>query len=93
MAKRRKNKVAAITMYLMLAALVGLIVWDVVVATNKDRGDTISEITLAASVQQPHSGFIVGLAFGILVGHLWWPQVIKPPTERTTTQPINAGEK
>lgn len=85
---------ASITMFILLGVIAFLIVWDIYVATNKERGDTISEIFLAASVNRPISGVVLGLACGILIGHLWWPQVVKQPVEhRTIEQPINAGTK
>jgi hypothetical protein len=73
----------------MLAAAAFLIVWDIKVATNKDRGDTISEITLAASRRGWWSLPVLAWVCGILMGHLWWPQVVKPRHPKDS--PINSG--
>jgi len=43
--------------------------WDVFVATNKTKGDTISEITLAVS----YLTLLIPAAWGIIMGHLFWP--------------------
>ena len=59
-----------ITLGVMAAASAALIGWDIVVAANKQRGDTISEILLRSSRRVP----IVAAAWGILTGHLFWPQ-------------------
>jgi hypothetical protein len=79
------------TMFILLAVIGGLIVWDIIVATNKERGDTISEIMLAASVQKPWSGVVFGLTVGILIGHLWWPQIVREPkpVEKTPEKKID----
>lgn len=77
------------TVYIMLAVCGVLIVWDIIVATNKERGDTIFEILLAASIQRPWSGIVLGIVIGILIGHLWWPQIIKP--DNIQGRPINVG--
>lgn len=58
------------TVGVIVGAALGLIGWDVVVATNKEKGDTISEVLLKASKNTP----LVGVAWGILTGHLFWPQ-------------------
>lgn len=61
----------------MIGAALGLIGWDVVVATNKKKGDTISEMLLAAGKNTP----MLAVAWGILTGHLFWPQAkpVPPP--------------
>jgi hypothetical protein len=63
-----------ITVTLMFACALALIVWDVVVATNKVSGDTISETTLGFAQRYPIAGMGIAFAFGIIVGHLVWPQ-------------------
>ncbi len=52
----------------------GLIVWDIVVAANRESGDTISEIMLAWSSDL----WTIPIAWGVLTGHLMWPDA-KPP--------------
>jgi len=59
-----------VTLFVMAAATIGLVSWDIVVASNKERGDTISEILLHSSQRVP----ILAAAWGILTGHLFWPQ-------------------
>lgn len=58
------------TIGVIVGAVLGLVGWDVVVATNKKPGDTISEVLLKASKNTP----LIGVAWGILTGHLFWPQ-------------------
>lgn len=62
------------TVVAMFACAALLIGWDVVVATNAVRGDTISEVTLAFARRYPVASVGVGLALGIVLGHLFWPQ-------------------
>lgn len=52
---------------LVLAAVA--IAWDVFVAVEPTAGDTISELTLAASMVFPALPF----GIGVLCGHLFWP--------------------
>jgi hypothetical protein len=64
------TKAKKITLGVMGAASAVLIGWDIVVAANKQKGDTISEILLRSSRRVP----IIATAWGILTGHLFWPQ-------------------
>jgi hypothetical protein len=59
-----------ITAGLIVSTIAGLIGWDIVVAANKEKGDTISEILLRAAKKVP----AVAMAWGVLSGHLFWPQ-------------------
>ena len=68
-----KEKTQKITGYGMLATAVGLTVWDIIVASNDTDGDTISEIILGFAGDWP----IIAVAFGVLSGHLFWPQTKK----------------
>lgn len=61
------NKKTTIGILIGVAAI--LIGWDIYVAVNDEKGDTISEILLWAS-QRP----ILPFALGVLMGHLFWPQ-------------------
>jgi uncharacterized membrane protein len=61
-----------VTISILIAVALLLIGWDIYVAVNKDEGDTISEILLWVS-KHP----IMPFAFGVLMGHLFWPQKIK----------------
>lgn len=65
MAKWRK-----LTSWGIIGTTAALIVWDVIVASTEEKGDTISEVLLSASKKRP----VIALAAGILVGHLFWPQ-------------------
>jgi hypothetical protein len=58
------------TSWSIVAATAALIGWDIVVATNNETGDTISEVLLDASRKRP----IIAAALGIVIGHLFWPQ-------------------
>ena len=71
-----------ITLVLMFVAAAGLIAWDVVVATNRTRDDTISEVTLGFAMRHPIATFAIGLSLGIIFGHLFWPQFPTDPTKR-----------
>lgn len=59
-----------VTLGVMAVASSLLIGWDIVVAANKERGDTISEILLRSSKRVP----LIAAAWGVLTGHLFWPQ-------------------
>ena len=58
-----------VTVISILVVTVYLISWDLVVATNKVQGDTISEII--AAIARKH--LIIPTAFGIVAGHFFWP--------------------
>lgn len=67
------NKSKKITIWLMLGAAATLIGWDVVVAANKEKGDTISEILIKTARKHP----VISFAWGVLSGHLFWPQKVR----------------
>lgn len=56
-----------------LAAL--LLVWDFVVANNPWRADTVSELTIWASLRS----LTLPMALGIVAGHLTWPAKERNP--------------
>jgi hypothetical protein len=62
-------KTKIVTSILLIVSLSFWLVWDVVVATNAIKGDTISEITLATS----YVATFIPSAWGIICGHLFWP--------------------
>jgi hypothetical protein len=62
-----------ITVALLVLAAGGLILWDIYATISPGGGDTISEVTLGWARKHPSFGW----AFGILCGHLMWPQKIK----------------
>ena len=59
-----------ITLGVMAISAIALIGWDIVAASNKQKGDTISEILLSAGKKVP----MIAVAWGVLTGHLFWPQ-------------------
>jgi hypothetical protein len=64
------NRSTKVTIALVAVATVGLVGWDINVAANDVRGDTISEVALGTAYKHPS----LGLAWGILTGHLAWPR-------------------
>ncbi len=63
-----------VTITVMFACAAALIVWDVFVATNKVAGDTISDTTIGFASRYPIAVVGLGLAAGIILGNLLWPQ-------------------
>jgi hypothetical protein len=59
-----------ITGALLLIAVAVLGIWDIIVATNSTKGDTISELVLDLAVGNP----LLPFATGFVMGHLFWPQ-------------------
>jgi hypothetical protein len=57
------------TIGILAVALAGLIGWDLYVATNMVKGDTISEVVLGWS----RKVWTLPLIVGIACGHLFWP--------------------
>lgn len=64
------TKAKKITLGVMATAAIALVGWDVVVAANDQKGDTVSEILFRSSRRVP----LIAAAWGILTGHLFWPQ-------------------
>lgn len=64
------------TLIFMAVVIVSIAIYDTLVAVNRVRGDTISEITLAWASAHPIASVMLGLAIGILLGHLFWAQTI-----------------
>lgn len=58
-----------ITIGIIAITLSVLIAWDIYVAVHPAPGDTVSELTLAASMRFLWLPF----ALGVLVGHFSWP--------------------
>jgi hypothetical protein len=63
-----------ITQILMLATVLIWIGWDIYVASNSTRGDTISEITLRFYHEHPGLTLLLVGALCYLAGHLFWSQ-------------------
>jgi len=64
------TRAAWTTLGIIVVASCILIGWDIVVATNAEKGDTISELVLGAASKHPSLAF----AWGGLTGHLFWPR-------------------
>jgi len=62
-----------ITSGILITVTIALVIWDIFMAGNPTEGDTISEIILSFSFSNPSIPF----AFGCLMGHLFWPQIVK----------------
>lgn len=62
------------TLIFIAATIVSIAVYDTLVAVNRVDGDTISEITLAWAMRHPIAVMCLGMALGIVLGHLFWPQ-------------------
>ena len=65
------------TLIFLAILVVAIAVYDTLVAVDKIPGNTISEITLAWAMKHPISVLMLGVALGIVIGHLFWPQFIK----------------
>jgi len=59
-----------ITIYILIAAIVLLIGWDIFAYIKGGGEATISSVILDTSKEFPPLPF----AFGVLCGHLFWPQ-------------------
>lgn len=62
----------------LLAFILGIVcfaVADVVAALNDRQGDTLSEMTLKAAKGSLMVPLAVGLVVGVILGHLFWPQI------------------
>lgn len=57
------------TILILVAVAAALIGWDVWLYVTEPEGNTISEALLWSS-RHP----VVPFAFGVLMGHLFWPQ-------------------
>ncbi|HLN78423.1 MAG TPA: hypothetical protein VK204_15355 [Nocardioidaceae bacterium] len=62
-----------VTILILVAVTLGLIGWDVYAAIQPVSGSTISEVFLGFARQHP----VLPFAFGVLGGHLCWPQTVK----------------
>lgn len=59
-----------ITVLSILAAIgIGLLIFDIYLASNTEKGDTISELIGFYSLRS----MLLPAVAGILIGHFWWP--------------------
>jgi hypothetical protein len=63
-----------ITIVVLLVLPVVVVAYDLVAAFYGKSGATISEVILQTSLRRP----LVPFAFGVLMGHLFFPQEIPP---------------
>jgi hypothetical protein len=70
------NWAKIVTLIVMATGAAMWIGWDIYVAINDKKGDTISEVTLSFTRRHPIILGLIMLALGILIGHLFWPQVV-----------------
>lgn len=63
------------TKIILLIGLSVVLGWDVVVANNPWRGDTVSELTLWAVLRS----LTLSVALGFVAGHLTWPATKRRP--------------
>lgn len=67
-----------LTTIILVSVIVFLVIYDIWVF-RKTGGDvtkdaTISKLLFLAAKERPIIAIIFGLAIGVLLGHLWWPQ-------------------
>lgn len=55
--------------------LVAFIVWDALAATDREYGNTFSEIVLAWAMARPLGVLLAGILLGTVLGHVFWPQM------------------
>lgn len=60
------------TIWIIIGVTLGLIIWDIYAAITPEDGDTISRVLLEWS----ENHIFVPFAFGVLMGHWFWPQKI-----------------
>lgn len=80
------------TLIFMAIVIVAVAVYDTVVAVNGIPGDTISEITLAWGRRHPIAVLCLGMAIGIVLGHLLWSQEVTVYLDASTGLPVERGE-
>lgn len=62
-----------IAKWVLIGITILITVSDVLFATNHKAGDTYSETILHYALEHP----VIPFCFGVLAGHLMWPQFIK----------------
>ncbi len=64
-----------VTLLVILIGFTGLIVYDVYLAAQGGYENTISYRCLQVARREPLLPLVVGLVLGLLLGHLFWPQI------------------
>ena len=62
------------TLWVLLSAAAALVGWDIYAAMSPTQ-PTISALTLALAHAHP----VLPFSLGVIMGHLFWPQVEKEP--------------
>jgi hypothetical protein len=60
------------TVGICVALTLAIVAWDVLLATDKVKGNTISEVVLGSARRYLPLAFLLGY----LMGHLTWPQTV-----------------
>jgi hypothetical protein len=58
----------AVVLGIVITITLGVIIWDLKLATDKVEGNTISEIMTKLAHKHP----MVSFAWGVLMGHWFW---------------------
>lgn len=64
------------TALLIVAVIVGLIVYDLIAYAVAGNDATISKVMLTINQEHPAFGLMFTFSFGVLVGHLFLPQTV-----------------
>lgn len=75
--EKAPSRIIMWTKIVLILFLFGLILYDVFVATNEYRGDTISEVTLWLVLRSLTASAILGY----VAGHLTWPSKKRRPVK------------
>jgi hypothetical protein len=67
-----------ITQMLVAAVTAGLALYDLIPATRRGKGDTVSEVLRDAAHRYP----IVAFGAGVLVWHWWWSSAQEQAVEK-----------
>ena len=62
-----------LTRWILISVAILFIIWDIIVVLTAGVDSTISKIILGVACKYP----IFPFSFGVLMGHLFWPQRIE----------------
>lgn len=74
--KHRRNTIIVLLSSCLLAiiSLISLLTYDLIVYFKGGNEATLSKVILDTSKDWPIIPLLIGLLFGLLSGHLFWPQ-------------------